>query len=91
MTASFLFYRDDTRGERSALLKGGEKMNESLARILVSAKEMDKWVPVNFLVKYDIQQVNLLDLEDQGLLLVNQSKTDGLLLKLTLIGYHHFR
>lgn len=72
-------------------MKGGGKMNESLARILVSAKEMDKWVPVNFLVKYDIQQVNLLDLEDQGLLLVNQSKTNGLLLKLTLKGYHHFR
>lgn len=55
-------------------MKGGEKMNESLVRILVSAKEMDKWVPVNFLVKYDIQQVNLLDLEDQGLLLLTKVK-----------------
>ncbi len=38
------------RDEMSAFLKGGEgeKMNESLARILVSAKEMDKRVPVNF-------------------------------------------
>jgi len=66
-------------------------MSESLARILLSAKEMDKWVPVNFLVNYNIQQVNLLDLEDQGLLLVSQSKTSGFLLKLTLKGYHHFR
>ncbi|WP_099159034.1 hypothetical protein [Virgibacillus ndiopensis] len=65
-------------------------MNDSLARILVSAKEMDKWVPVDYLIKYDIRNVDLLDLEDQGLLLVNRSKTNGLLLKLTLKGYHHF-
>jgi len=66
-------------------------MNESLARILLSAKEMDKWVTVNFLVNYSIQQVNFLDLKDQGLLLVSQSKTSGFLLKLTLKGYHYFR
>ncbi|MCT1577058.1 hypothetical protein M3E13_04275 [Oceanobacillus kimchii] len=66
-------------------------MNDSLARILVSAKETNKWVPVKFLAKYGIQEVNLLDLEDQGLLLVNHSKANGLLLKLTLKGYHYFR
>ncbi|SFA93707.1 hypothetical protein SAMN04488072_10412 [Lentibacillus halodurans] len=71
-------------------MKGGIKMNDSLARILVSAKEMDKWVPVDYLIKYDIRNVDLLDLEDQGLLLVNRSKTNGLLLKLTLKGYHYF-
>ncbi|MDM8101342.1 hypothetical protein [Oceanobacillus oncorhynchi] len=66
-------------------------MNDSLARILVSAKEVNKWVPAKFLIKYGIQEVNLLDLEDQGLLLVNQSKASGLLLKLTLKGYHYFK
>lgn len=51
---------------------------------------MDKWVPLDYLIKYEIRDVDLLDLEDQGLLLVNRSKTNGLLLKLTLKGYHHF-
>ncbi|MEN1966604.1 hypothetical protein WMZ97_00885 [Lentibacillus sp. N15] len=65
-------------------------MNDSLVQILVSAKEMDKWVPVKFLIKYDIRDVDLLDLEDRGLLLVNRSKTNELSLKLTLKGYHYF-
>ncbi|MBB5149572.1 MULTISPECIES: hypothetical protein [Ureibacillus] len=45
---------------------------------------MDKWVPVQFLVKYGIKNVNILDLEAKGLLLVKNSESHGRLLKLTL-------
>lgn len=65
-------------------------MNQSLVKILVKAKEMNKWVPARFLVKYGIQKVNLLKLEDADLILVKRSQSEGLLLKLTLKGYHYF-
>ncbi|SFA83143.1 hypothetical protein SAMN04488072_102179 [Lentibacillus halodurans] len=65
-------------------------MNRSLEQILIRAKEMNKWVPVKFLVKYDIKKVDLLALEDEGLILIKRSKSDGLMLKLTLRGYHYF-
>jgi hypothetical protein len=78
----FLFYRDDTRGERSAIKKGGKRMQKSLTRILICAKEMNKWVPIRYLVKYRLHEFDLLQLEDQGLLLVNRRATDGLLIKL---------
>jgi hypothetical protein len=65
-------------------------MHKKLALILVKSKEMDKWVPVQFLVNYGIKSVNILDLEDKGLLLVKNSKSHGRLLKLTLKGYHTF-
>ncbi|MEC1782120.1 hypothetical protein [Schinkia azotoformans] len=65
-------------------------MNHSLVKILVKAKELNKWVPARFLEKYDIQKVNLLKLEDADLILIKRSKSEGLLLKLTLKGYHYF-
>ncbi|TVZ84346.1 hypothetical protein FB379_10989 [Aeribacillus composti] len=42
-------------------------MHKQLALILVKSKEMDKWVPVQFLIKYGINNVNILDLEDKVL------------------------
>ncbi|MDC3418614.1 hypothetical protein [Aquibacillus salsiterrae] len=66
-------------------------MNHSLACILVKAKEVNKWVPAKYLAKYDIQKVDLLNLEDEGLILITKSPSDGLLLKLTLKGYHYFK
>lgn len=71
-------------------MKGGMEMNYSLVKILVEAKKLNKWIPAIFLVKYDIQKVNLTELEDNGLILTMNSKSDGLVLKLTLKGYHHF-
>ncbi|MDC3415110.1 hypothetical protein NC797_15090 [Aquibacillus sp. 3ASR75-11] len=65
-------------------------MNNSLAKALIEAKKLNKWIPVKFLVKYDIHKVNLLKLEDEGIILTMKSKSDGLLLKLTLKGYHYF-
>ncbi|WP_048718285.1 hypothetical protein [Bacillus sp. 522_BSPC] len=65
-------------------------MNQSLVKILLKAKELNKWVPARFLAKYDIQKVNLLKLEDADLILLKRSKSEGLLLKLTLKGYHYF-
>lgn len=71
-------------------MKGRMKMNNSLIKILIEAKKLNKWIPAKFLVKYDIQKVNLAELEDDGLILTIKSKSDGLVLKLTLKGYHHF-
>ncbi|CAM3489459.1 hypothetical protein GCM10009865_32390 [Aeromicrobium ponti] len=65
-------------------------MNKSLVKILVKAKELNKWVPARFLAKYGIQNVNLLKLEDADLILTKRSKSEGLLLKLTLKGYYYF-
>ncbi|WP_339217737.1 hypothetical protein [Ornithinibacillus sp. FSL M8-0202] len=65
-------------------------MNNSLVKILIEAKKLNKWIPAKFLVKYDVQRVNLSKLEDDGIILTMNSESDGLLLKLTLKGYHHF-
>jgi hypothetical protein len=65
-------------------------MNDLIAQVLVYAKEMNNWVPVRYLVKHGIHEVNLLPLEDDGLLLVNRQCHDGLLIKLTLKGYHYY-
>lgn len=76
--------------EKQKLKKEEEDMHKQLALILVKSKEMDKWVPVQFLIKYGINNVNILDLEDKGLLLVKNSESHGRVLKLTLKGYHTF-
>ena len=75
---------------RGAHKERRRKMNRSLVIILVNAKELNKWVPARLLVKYDIQNVNLLELEESYLILTKRSKSDGLLLKLTLKGYRFF-
>ncbi|MGY3714924.1 hypothetical protein ACWE42_05315 [Sutcliffiella cohnii] len=71
-------------------MKGEMKMDNSLVKILIEAKKLNKSIPAKFLLKYDIQMVNLSKLEDDGLILTMKSKSDGLVLKLTLKGYHHF-
>lgn len=65
-------------------------MNQSLVKILVKTKELNQWVPARFLAKYGIQKVNLLKFEDADLILIKKDKSEGLLLKLTLKGYHYF-
>lgn len=66
-------------------------MNSSLSLILVKAKEVNKWVPIKYLVKYDIQEVDLLNLEDKGLIHITKGGSGDILLKLTLKGYHYFK
>ncbi|MED3791061.1 hypothetical protein P4571_01200 [Niallia alba] len=66
-------------------------MNQALVKVLVKAKELNKWVPASLLKKYDIQSVNLLELEESHLILTKRNKSEGLLLKLTLKGYHYFK
>lgn len=56
-------------------------MNNSLVKILIEAKKLNKWIPAKFLVKYDVQRVNLSKLEDDGIILTMNSESDGLLLK----------
>jgi len=65
-------------------------MNQSLTKILLEAKRLNKWLPAKYLVKYYSRLVHLTKLEDDGLILTMKTKTNGLLLKLTLKGYHHF-
>ncbi|WP_208587260.1 hypothetical protein [Gracilibacillus suaedae] len=66
-------------------------MDLALARVLVKAKKLDKWVPVRYLKKHDIERINLLQLEDEGLILTTHHEDAGILLKLTLKGYHRFK
>ncbi|GLY11441.1 hypothetical protein [Pseudobacillus badius] len=65
-------------------------MNHSLIRILISAKKMKKWVPIKHLTKYYVHEINLMQLEDDGLLLIYRHSSDGILIKLTMKGYHFF-
>lgn len=65
-------------------------MNDSLMCILIKAKELNKWMPVKYLVKYHLDEIDLLQLEDDGFLLIHRRSSVGLLLKLTIKGYHFF-
>lgn len=88
--AVYLFYRDYTRGEKSAQERR-RKMHPSLITIFVKAKELNKLVPVRLLAKYDLQYITLFELEDAYLILTKRSKSEGLLLKLTLKSYQYFK
>ena len=66
-------------------------MNKALLRILVLAKEINKWVVTKHLGEVRLQHSILLYLEDQGLLLVNRQQEEGILIKLTTKGYHQYK
>ncbi|WP_339196689.1 hypothetical protein MKY27_17720 [Solibacillus sp. FSL R5-0449] len=66
-------------------------MTKTLLRILVRAKEVNKWVATKHLVEVSLQRSILLNLEDRGLLLVKRQQEDGVLIKLTLKGYHQYK
>ncbi|WP_374965374.1 hypothetical protein [Lysinibacillus sp. RS5] len=66
-------------------------MNKTLLRILVRAKEVNKWVATKHLVEFSLQRSILLHLEDQGLLLVHRHQEEGTLIKLTVKGYHQYK
>lgn len=66
-------------------------MDESLARVLVCAKEINKWVPIKYLIMHLPHAIDLLKLEDDGLILVKRRLPDRPLIKLTLKGYRHFK
>ncbi|WP_342535212.1 hypothetical protein MHI04_22355 [Lysinibacillus sp. FSL K6-1151] len=66
-------------------------MNKTLLRILIRAKEVNKWVATKHLVDVPLQHSILLHLEDQGLLLVQRHQEEGVLIKLTVKGYHQYK
>ncbi len=66
-------------------------MNNTLLRILVRAKEVNKWVATKHLIEVPLQRSIMLHLEDQGLLLVNRHQEEGILIKLTVKGYHQYK
>lgn len=65
-------------------------LHKQIAYILVRAKEMGKWVPLQYLVKYGIKALNLQTLEDKDLLIIKDNTCNGRAIKLTLRGYHAF-
>lgn len=66
-------------------------MNKTLIRILIRAKEVNKWDATKHFVEVSLQRSILLHLEDQGLLLVNRHQKEGILIKLTVKGYHQYK
>lgn len=66
-------------------------MNKTLLRILIRAKEVNKWVATKHLVEVQLQRSILLHLENQGLLLVKRHLEEGILIKLTTKGYHQYK
>ena len=66
-------------------------MNESLARVLVGAKELNKWVAIKHLTYKQLEVLDLIALEDEGHLLVHRRSVEGILLKLTLKGYLQYK
>lgn len=66
-------------------------MNKALLRILIRAKRLNKWVATKHLVEVSLQRSILLHLEDQGLLLVQHHQEEGILIKLTVKGYHQYK
>ncbi len=66
-------------------------MNKALLRILIRAKELNKWVATKHLVEVSLQHSILLYLENHGLLLVNRHQEEGILIKLTVKGYHQYK
>ena len=66
-------------------------MNKSLLSILIRAKEVNKWVATKHLIEVPLHHSILLYLEDRGLLLVNRQQEEGVLIKLTVKGYHQYK
>lgn len=66
-------------------------MNKILLRILIRAKEVNKWVATKHLIEVPLQHSNLLYLEEDGLLLVNPPYEECILIKLTTKGYHQYK
>ncbi|MGE7910783.1 hypothetical protein [Lysinibacillus xylanilyticus] len=66
-------------------------MNKTVLSILIRAKEVNKWVATKHLIEVQLQRSILLYLEDQGLLLVHRHQEEGILIKLTVKGYHQYK
>ena len=65
-------------------------MSNSIIRLLVHAKQQNKWIPKNVLTMYNISSRTIQHLEDEGFLLFYHCSDRGTLVKLTLKGYKHF-
>ncbi|RKJ50819.1 hypothetical protein D7X33_32555 [Butyricicoccus sp. 1XD8-22] len=66
-------------------------MNDSVKRVLIRAKELNKWVALNHFPELQINRSLLRKLEDDGYLLIHRHSREGLLMKLTMQGYRHFK
>ncbi|QPQ34427.1 hypothetical protein [Lysinibacillus sp. JNUCC-52] len=66
-------------------------MNESLLRVLIRAKEVNKWVALKHFVMLPVHPTVLMQLEDEGLLLIKRHANEGVLMKLTLKGYQQYK
>jgi len=66
-------------------------MHKTLLRILILAKEVNKWVATKHLMEVQLQRSILLHLEDQGLLLVKRHLEEDILIKLKVEGYHQYK
>lgn len=65
-------------------------MSNSITRLLVHAKQQNKWIPRSVLTMNNISSKTIHHLEDEGYLLVYHCSDRGNLIKLTLKGYKYF-
>lgn len=65
-------------------------MSNSITRLLVHAKQQNKWIPRSVLTTDNISSRTIHHLEDEGYLLVYHCSDRGTLIKLTLKGYKYF-
>ena len=66
-------------------------MNDSVKRVLIHAKELNKWVALNHFPELQVNRSLLRKLEDEGYLLIHRHADEGLLMKLTMQGYRRFK
>lgn len=65
-------------------------MINSVKRVLIRAKELNKWVSLNHFPELQMNRSVLRKLEDEGYLLIHRHAVEGLLIKLTMQGYRRF-
>ena len=65
-------------------------MSSSIIKLLVHAKQQNKWIPKSVLTMHNISSRTIQHLENEGFLIVYHCNDRGALVKLTLKGYQHF-
>nr|WP_106780849.1 hypothetical protein [Lysinibacillus timonensis] len=66
-------------------------MNDAVKRVLIRAKELNKWVALNHFPELQVNHSVLRKLEDEGYLLIHRHAKEGMLMKLTMKGYRCFK
>jgi len=65
-------------------------MSNSITKLLVHAKQQNKWIPRSVLTMNNFSLKAIHHLEDEGYLLGHHCNDRGALIKLTLKGYKYF-